>query len=119
MVGPVELLGDVLERDTSTSMIMIGVTDFDADSTHSLKKSPPSFVILSRPSKYATPLPVLTTLLLFINTTARGRLVTDDWLRLLGAPSVFALGDCAVINDKPLPQTAQVIPLTLGWQTIV
>ncbi|CAM9788443.1 unnamed protein product [Ectocarpus sp. 6 AP-2014] len=38
----------------------------------------------------------------------RGRLVTDDWLRLLGAPSVFALGDCAVINDKPLPQTAQV-----------
>ncbi|CAM9533373.1 unnamed protein product [Scytosiphon promiscuus] len=38
----------------------------------------------------------------------RGRLVTDDWLRVLGAPSVFALGDCAVINDKPLPQTAQV-----------
>ncbi|CAN0278685.1 unnamed protein product, partial [Ectocarpus fasciculatus] len=37
----------------------------------------------------------------------RGRLVTDDWLRLLGAPSVFALGDCAVVNDKPLPQTAQ------------
>eukprot|EP00904_Undaria_pinnatifida_P011571 jgi/Undpi1/7544/HiC_scaffold_22.g10017.m1 len=38
----------------------------------------------------------------------RGRLVTDDWLRVLGAPSVFALGDCAVVDDKPLPQTAQV-----------
>lgn len=38
----------------------------------------------------------------------RGRLVTDDWLRVLGAPSVFALGDCAVVDQKPLPQTAQV-----------
>eukprot|EP00752_Nemacystus_decipiens_P007861 g7023.t1 len=38
----------------------------------------------------------------------RGRLVTDDWLRVLGAPSVFALGDCSVVEDKPLPQTAQV-----------
>ncbi|CAN0315688.1 unnamed protein product, partial [Hapterophycus canaliculatus] len=42
------------------------------------------------------------------STLPRGRLVTDDWLRVLGAPSVFALGDCAVISDKPLPQTAQV-----------
>lgn len=41
-------------------------------------------------------------------TFNRGRLVTDDWLRVLGAPSVFALGDCAVVDDKPLPQTAQV-----------
>ncbi|CAM9362539.1 unnamed protein product, partial [Phaeothamnion confervicola] len=38
----------------------------------------------------------------------RGRLVTDDWLRVKGAPGVFAAGDCAVIDDKPLPQTAQV-----------
>lgn len=34
--------------------------------------------------------------------------MTDDWLRVIGAPSVFALGDCSVIEDKPLPQTAQV-----------
>ncbi|CAM9508288.1 unnamed protein product, partial [Discosporangium mesarthrocarpum] len=37
----------------------------------------------------------------------RGRLVTDDWLRVVGAPGVFSLGDCAVVEDKPLPQTAQ------------
>lgn len=43
------------------------------------------------------------------NASIRGRLVTDDWLRVLGAPSVFALGDCAVVDDKPLPQTAQVM----------
>lgn len=41
--------------------------------------------------------------------TNRGRLVTDDWLRVLGAPSVFGLGDCAIVDDKPLPQTAQVM----------
>lgn len=40
--------------------------------------------------------------------STRGRLVTDDWLRVLGAPSVFGLGDCAIVDDKPLPQTAQV-----------
>jgi NADH dehydrogenase FAD-containing subunit len=41
------------------------------------------------------------------------RLVTDAWLRVLdksGNPmhDVFSLGDCATINDTPLPQTAQV-----------
>lgn len=48
---------------------------------------------------------------------SRGRLVTDDWLRVLGAPSVFALGDCSVIEDKPLPQTAQARCM-LGAHTI-
>ncbi|CAM9427994.1 unnamed protein product [Chrysoparadoxa australica] len=38
----------------------------------------------------------------------RGRIVVDDWLRVKGAENVFALGDCAVVDKKPLPQTAQV-----------
>ena len=41
------------------------------------------------------------------------RLITDEWLQLLGKdgkplPGVFALGDCATIKGTPLPQTAQV-----------
>lgn len=37
----------------------------------------------------------------------RGRLVTDEWLRVKGAEGVLAIGDCCVINDKPLPANAQ------------
>jgi hypothetical protein len=38
------------------------------------------------------------------------QLLVDDHLRLIGDPtgSVFALGDCSYIEDKPLPPTAQV-----------
>src|SRR3546814_374959 len=37
-----------------------------------------------------------------------GRLMTDDWLRLLGSDRIFALGDCAAHRDRPLPALAQV-----------
>jgi NADH dehydrogenase len=40
-----------------------------------------------------------------------GRVVVDQYLRVLGNPNVFALGDCASITDihskKPYPPTAQ------------
>jgi NADH dehydrogenase FAD-containing subunit len=38
----------------------------------------------------------------------RGKLVVDNWLRVCGAPGVWALGDCVTIDQKPLPATAQV-----------
>ena len=38
----------------------------------------------------------------------KGRLVTDDFLRVPNCPDVFALGDCATIAGQELPQTAQV-----------
>jgi NADH dehydrogenase len=41
----------------------------------------------------------------------RGRIVTDDYLEVLGWPGVWALGDCACITDRrtgrPYPPTAQ------------
>lgn len=37
-----------------------------------------------------------------------GRVVIDDHLRVPGHPGVFALGDCAVYPNRPLPATAQV-----------
>lgn len=40
------------------------------------------------------------------------RLIVDEWLRLIRADKVdervYALGDCAIIKEKPLPCTAQV-----------
>lgn len=36
------------------------------------------------------------------------KLAVDDWLRVRGASRVFALGDCALLTDGPLPATAQV-----------
>lgn len=40
---------------------------------------------------------------------ARGRIAVDPWLRALGGDGkVFALGDCSVNIDAPLPATAQV-----------
>jgi len=39
---------------------------------------------------------------------ARGRLAVDPWLRVCGAPGVFAFGDCAHLVESPLPATAQV-----------
>uniref|UniRef100_A0A7S0HES5 FAD/NAD(P)-binding domain-containing protein n=1 Tax=Hanusia phi TaxID=3032 RepID=A0A7S0HES5_9CRYP len=40
----------------------------------------------------------------------RGRVVTDDWLRVVGIKdgSIFALGDCSESESVVLPQTAQV-----------
>jgi NADH:ubiquinone reductase (non-electrogenic) len=38
----------------------------------------------------------------------RGRLTVDRTLRVPGQVGVFALGDCAVLGDPPLPATAQV-----------
>lgn len=38
----------------------------------------------------------------------RGRLVVDDHLRVPGKEGVYALGDCAAVEDPPLPATAQV-----------
>lgn len=41
--------------------------------------------------------------------TARGRIAVDPWLRALGGQGkIFALGDCSVNIDAPLPATAQV-----------
>lgn len=39
---------------------------------------------------------------------ARGRLVTDPWMRVLGADGVLGIGDCAFCSESPLPATAQV-----------
>lgn len=39
---------------------------------------------------------------------ARGRLATDSWLRVVGAPHIFAFGDCAHVVESPYPATAQV-----------
>mmetsp|Transcript_12489 Transcript_12489/g.38103 ORF Transcript_12489/g.38103 Transcript_12489/m.38103 type:complete len:564 (+) Transcript_12489:200-1891(+) len=39
---------------------------------------------------------------------ARGRIIVDDWLRVKGAESIFALGDCAAMEAGALPATAQV-----------
>lgn len=36
------------------------------------------------------------------------KLPVDAWLRVRGARSVFALGDCAQMEHEPLPSTAQV-----------
>lgn len=36
------------------------------------------------------------------------KLPVDSWLRVRGAKSVFALGDCAQMEHEPLPSTAQV-----------
>uniref|UniRef100_A0A7R9UDT3 FAD/NAD(P)-binding domain-containing protein n=1 Tax=Pinguiococcus pyrenoidosus TaxID=172671 RepID=A0A7R9UDT3_9STRA len=38
----------------------------------------------------------------------RGRLLVDGWLRVKGAPDVFAVGDCSIMDTQPLPATAQV-----------
>mmetsp|Transcript_7977 Transcript_7977/g.12091 ORF Transcript_7977/g.12091 Transcript_7977/m.12091 type:complete len:428 (-) Transcript_7977:13-1296(-) len=38
----------------------------------------------------------------------KGRLVVDDWLRVKGTSGIYAIGDCGVIYENPLPQTAQV-----------
>ena len=39
---------------------------------------------------------------------ARGRLAVDEWTRVIGAPGVFAIGDCAHVVGSPYPATAQV-----------
>ena len=38
----------------------------------------------------------------------QGRLVVDDNFRVAGTQNIFAAGDCALIEDNPLPPTAQV-----------
>lgn len=38
----------------------------------------------------------------------RGRVIVDDEFRVLNSESIYAVGDCAVIADNPLPPTAQV-----------
>ena len=39
---------------------------------------------------------------------SRGRLAVDEWMRVYGAPDVFAFGDCAHVVSSPYPATAQV-----------
>lgn len=44
-----------------------------------------------------------------IERTPQGRIVVDEYLRVKGREgSVWAIGDCAQIDSKPLPQLAQV-----------
>ncbi len=38
----------------------------------------------------------------------KGRLITDEYFRVPGRDSIFAIGDCATIRDHNLPMTAQV-----------
>ena len=39
---------------------------------------------------------------------ARGRVITDEYLRVPSYANIYALGDCATIAGQNLPQTAQV-----------
>lgn len=44
-----------------------------------------------------------------LETTGRGRrIVIDNYCRVQGYENIFAIGDIAINNDKPLPQVAQV-----------
>ena len=57
------------------------------------------------------PRPLVTNLIAKIpdqQKVARNKLVIDSWLRVVGVPRVYALGDCAEDMDDPLPATAQV-----------
>lgn len=48
--------------------------------------------------------------------TARGRIAVDPWLRARGSEgTVYALGDCAVDTERPLPATAQVAAQQGEW----
>ena len=38
----------------------------------------------------------------------RKKIPVDPWLRVLGVKNVIALGDCAMVENAPLPSTAQV-----------
>ncbi len=38
----------------------------------------------------------------------KGRLLVDNYLRVRGQDSVYALGDCAVVEGNPMPATGQV-----------
>jgi hypothetical protein len=41
-------------------------------------------------------------------TKRRGKLVVDGWMRVKGLKNVLALGDCTLMEEYPLPSTAQV-----------
>jgi len=43
-----------------------------------------------------------------MQSKARGRLVTDSWLRVEGVEGIYSFGDCSYIDGDPLPATAQV-----------
>ncbi|MGB9591654.1 MAG: FAD-dependent oxidoreductase, partial [Candidatus Kryptoniota bacterium] len=36
------------------------------------------------------------------------RILTDNFLRVIGTKNIFAAGDCATIKNRPLPATAQI-----------
>ena len=40
--------------------------------------------------------------------TARGKLFTDQWLRVRGSPNIYAIGDCSFVEEAAYPATAQV-----------
>lgn len=50
-------------------------------------------------------------LLVFCNVP---QILTDRFHRVKGETNVFAIGDCADIEDMPLPCTAQVIRALYG-----
>lgn len=43
-----------------------------------------------------------------MQSSARGRLVVDPWLRVKGSRNIYALGDCAFVENANYPATAQV-----------
>ena len=43
-----------------------------------------------------------------LQNKARGRLVVDPWLRVRGVNDVYSFGDCTLMDETPLPATAQV-----------
>ena len=45
-----------------------------------------------------------------LQSKARGRIMTDSWLRVLGADGVYSIGDCATMDESPLP--GQINPLS-------
>eukprot|EP00051_Salpingoeca_urceolata_P006952 m.92001 g.92001 ORF g.92001 m.92001 type:complete len:471 (-) comp15057_c0_seq4:105-1517(-) len=48
-------------------------------------------------------------------TMERGRIVVNGHLRVPTLPNVYAIGDCALVQDNPLPQTAQVAETMAYW----
>jgi len=41
-------------------------------------------------------------------TTKDGKIITNDRLQVKSFPDIYAIGDCATIENTPLPTTAQV-----------
>ena len=43
-----------------------------------------------------------------LQSSGRGRLVTDSWLRVKGTANLWSIGDCSMVDGQQYPATAQV-----------